>query len=261
MGRWSDLARWRGPTPNCGDGDRYANEPGDRMTEHRGLVVHIAEGYFEGTIAWQKNPDANVSSQFIGGRGGQRAQLVDTDIRAWTQRAGNSGWLSVEMEGFTPGHPLHKPGWERLTNEQILFAAQLLARAHRTYGVPVQIATGPTGRGLGHHSMGGASWGHLDCPGPAIISQKPLIVRQALLLLTPTPETEEAPEMLFGRVDKKLAKFVSTGVECRWIPNSAAATAMGATTAATRVYPTRQALLDALGPVKAGTPVPGDEYW
>jgi hypothetical protein len=28
--------------------------------------------------------------------------MVDTDRTAWTQRAGNGEWLSVECAGFTP---------------------------------------------------------------------------------------------------------------------------------------------------------------
>lgn len=182
MARWTDLATWRGPTPNCGDGDQYPNEGDDRMREHRGLVIHIAEGYFEGTIAYQKNPDANVSSHFVlsdGAKGqgadGELAQVVDTDITAWTQRSGNGHWLSVECAGFTPNP---------LTAAQCESVAQLLARAHRVYGVPLQLATNPDGRGLGHHSMGcnwpSGAWGHCDCPGPAIIAQKPAILARAI---------------------------------------------------------------------------------
>jgi hypothetical protein len=195
MARWTDLAVWRGPTVNCGDGDQYPNEGEDRMREQRGLVIHIAEGYYEGTIGYQKNSDVNVSSHFVlagprdiphGGRDGQLAQVVDTDIAAWTQRAGNGHWLSVECSGFTP---------DKLSPAQLESVAQLLARAHREYGVPLQIAYNPQGRGLGHHSMGtnghsvptdnwtGATWGHEDCPGPAIVGQKPAIVARAIQIV------------------------------------------------------------------------------
>lgn len=174
MGRWTDLAVWRGPTVNCGDGDQFADEPGDRLLEHRGLVVHIAEGSYEGTIAWQRNPDANVSSHFVVGLDGAIAQMVDTDIRAWTQAAGNSRWISVENAGHTPAP---------LAAAQVEANARLLARAHHVYGVPLQLAVNPDGRGLGHHSMGcnwpGGAWGHCDCPGPAIIAQKPAILARA----------------------------------------------------------------------------------
>src|SRR6266536_795681 len=42
---------WRGPTVNKVTGGMY---------EYRGVILHIAEGSFEGTISWQRNPDADV---------------------------------------------------------------------------------------------------------------------------------------------------------------------------------------------------------
>lgn len=177
--RWTDLATWVGPT---------VNQSG-AMAEVRGLVLHTAEGYYKGTISWQKNPDANVSSHFIvaGARDaqygivdGKLAQMVDTDITAWTQRAGNGHWLSLECSGFGSRGDKLSPG-------QLEAAAQLLARAHTVYGVPLRVAGNPTERGLGHHSMDregiDPEWGHDDCPGPAIIAQKPAIVARAIEII------------------------------------------------------------------------------
>lgn len=176
MAHWTDLATWRGPTSN----------QGGPMLEVRGLIIHIAEGSYEGTIAWQKNPASDVSSHFVTDYDGGMAQVVDTDVTAWTQRAGNGHWLSVENAGHTPN---------ALTAAQCEAVAKLLARAHVAYGVPLQVATNPNGRGLGHHSMGtnggsvptdtwtGATWGHEDCPGPAIVAQKQSIVDRAARLV------------------------------------------------------------------------------
>lgn len=153
------------------------------MTEYRGVVVHIAAGYFEGTISWQRNPTSKVSSHFIIGRDGQAAQMVDTDVVAWTQGDGNGHWLSMENEGFLLGHPLWKPGWHQLSAAMIEKNARLLARAHTVYKVPLQLATSPTGRGLGYHSMGaenGFRWGHSACPGQPIKDQLPLILARAI---------------------------------------------------------------------------------
>lgn len=194
--KWTDLADWVGPTVNCGDGDKYDTEPGDKMTAHRGIVVHIAEGNYGGTISWQRNRAAEVSSHFIAGRAGQRAQMVDTDTRAWAQRSGNSGWLSVECEGFTRGHRLHRPGWEALTSDQIEFVARLLVRAHKVYGVPFALATGPDSAGLGYHSMG-ADWGHQDCPGAPIIGQRGEILARARALAG-LPDTTPPPHPAAG---------------------------------------------------------------
>jgi hypothetical protein len=168
MSKWSDLATWRGPTVN----------QGGRMLEQRGLVIHIAEGTFEGTISWCKNPTSNVSTHFVTDTDGTIAQMIDTDVTAWTQQAGNGHWLSVENAGHTPA-PLTAP--------QIEACAKLLARGHTQYGYPLQIAVNPDGRGLGHHSMGcnwpAGAWGHCDCPGPAIIAQKPAILARAIEII------------------------------------------------------------------------------
>jgi N-acetyl-anhydromuramyl-L-alanine amidase AmpD len=171
VARWTDLADWRGPTKNKTSGGQ---------SEVRGLVVHIAEGTYEGTIAWQHNPGADVSSHFVVGRDGRIAQVVDTRDAAWTQRSGNGEWLSVECAGFTKDSPHYRSGWERLTAAQVDAVARLLRRCHEVYRVPIQVTSSPSGRGLGHHSMGGPSWGHQSCPGGPIIAQKDDIVRAAL---------------------------------------------------------------------------------
>lgn len=142
------------------------------MAEVRGVVLHIAQGTYEGTIAWQRNPSAQVSSHFVCGKNsGERAQMVDTDQTAWTQAAGNGRWLSIEFAGYSG---------ERLTEHQVDFAAQILARAHQAYGVPLQLADSPSDRGLGWHGMGGQAWGnHPACPGKPIIAQRPEIIARA----------------------------------------------------------------------------------
>jgi len=172
MGRWEDLASWGGPAAdNFGDGDWTEREPSDRMSEHRGLVIHIAEGSYAGTIAWERNQDSDISSHWVLARDGRCIQMVDTDDRPWTQGDGNSSWLSVECEGYSGSS---------LTQEQINAIASLLARAHQVYGVPLQLADSANGYGLGWHGMGGADWGgHYQCPGSAILAQRPAIIELA----------------------------------------------------------------------------------
>lgn len=159
------------------------------MREFRGLVVHIAEGSYEGTIAWQRNPSSNVSSHFIVARDGRIAQMVDTTRIAWTQRQGNGRWLSVECEGFVD---------DGLSGAQVHAIARLFAQGHLAYGYPLALASRPDQRGLGHHSMGGAAWGHLACPGVKIIGQKPAILIRARSLVTPAaPKPARWPVFLF----------------------------------------------------------------
>lgn len=172
MARWTDLATWQGPAAdNFGDGDWSEREGADRMSEHRGLVIHIAEGSYAGTVAWERNASSDISSHWVLAKDGRCAQMVDTDDRPWTQADGNSAWLSVECEGYAG---------DSLTPQQLEVVAQLLARANQVYGVPLQLADSPSGRGLGWHGIGGAAWGgHTGCPGAPIVAQRGAIVARA----------------------------------------------------------------------------------
>jgi hypothetical protein len=136
-----------------------------------GVVVHIQQGTEAGTEAWQNNPASQVSSHFLSPKVGRGRQMVDTQDKAWAEATGNSHWLSVENEGLTG---------QALTPDQVEFNAQVLAKAHVVYNVPLQVSNGPDVPGLCHHSAGGIPWGnHPDCPGPPVIAQKPAIVARA----------------------------------------------------------------------------------
>lgn len=173
MARWTDIADWIGlPAENFGDGDYRELERADAMYEVRGVVLHIEQGSDAGSTAWMKNPASNVSSHFLSRKAQVRgSQMVDTADRAWTQADGNGHWLSIENEGFSG---------EQLTAQQVEFCAQVLAKAHLVYGVPLQATDDPNGYGLGWHGMGGADWGgHYDCPGEPIKAQRGAIVARA----------------------------------------------------------------------------------
>ncbi|MEV6073950.1 peptidoglycan-binding protein [Streptomyces sp. NPDC052069] len=137
----------------------------------RGVVVHIMAGTLSGTDSWFRNSAAKASSHFGTGKAGTLYQWVDTADRAWAQAAGNTSWLSVENEG---------KGGDKLTDAQLDRNAEVLAWAHERYGVPLQVASGPSGYGLGYHAMGGSAWGgHTSCPGPKIVAQLAEIVARA----------------------------------------------------------------------------------
>ncbi|KPC89892.1 hypothetical protein ADL27_38410 [Streptomyces sp. NRRL F-6602] len=155
-------ATWR-PIP--------VNYTGGGQTSVRGVVVHIMAGTLAGTDSWFRNSAAQASSHFGTGRSGALYQWVDTKDRAWAQADGNRSWLSVENEG---------KGGDALTDAQLDRNAQVLAWAHEVYGVPLQVANGPSGSGLGWHGMGGSAWGgHTSCPGSKVVAQLPEIVKRA----------------------------------------------------------------------------------
>jgi len=173
MARW-DIAEWVGPTPNRTTGG---------MVESRGLVIHIMQGSYDGSIAWGKNPASSVSFHFATRGDGHIGQLVDTADAAWTQANGNGHWISVENEGYSG---------TRLTDGQVDAVARIYARGVQEYGWPLQITDSPTGRGLGWHGMGGTAWGgHFDCPGEPIKAQRGEILARATAILAGHEEPDQ----------------------------------------------------------------------
>lgn len=162
--RW-DIATWRGPVPHAAP----------QMTGHDGVVIHHAEGTFEGTIAWEKNSSSYVSSHFVVSYDGAIAQMVDTDTQAWCQSAGNARWLSIENEGYST---------EELTPSQVIANARIVAYAYRHHDIPLKISNDPGTPGLGYHGMGGKAWGnHTGCPGYKTIGQRAEILRKATIFV------------------------------------------------------------------------------
>ena len=144
------------------------------MRQYRGLVLHIQQGHQAGTIAWFNNPKSEASSKWACAKTGALVQLVNDKDEAWTQMSGNPFWDAVECEGISG---------EQLTSLQLNTIARLFEWHSFVKGYPLELATDPNGHGLGHHAMGGQEWGgHLDCPGNAIIKQKPIILAKALQL-------------------------------------------------------------------------------
>jgi len=141
-----------------------------------GLVLHIQEGTEKGTYSWFNNSKAKASSHFGNPKHGRLEQFVDTANMAWTQKAGNHYWISVENEGHHG---------DSLTITQIENLARLMNWLHTTESVPLQLADNPSAFGLGYHSMGGKAWGHHECPGKAIIKQRAFILELAWLLKIP----------------------------------------------------------------------------
>lgn len=136
-----------------------------------GLVVHIMDGTLEGSQAWFDNTRSQASSHFGTGKDGELRQWVDTKDRAWAQGSGNRTYLSIENEGR---------GGDSLTDKQIEEIAQVFAWVHKTYGVPLKLATKVGDKGLAYHALGGAAWGgHTSCPGSKIVAQLPKIVLRA----------------------------------------------------------------------------------
>ena len=158
--------------PYLGPPDSNWSGAGATVRPPNGMVVHIAEGSYQGTINWQRNPDADVSSFFVTSRAGEIAQMLDLDLMAWTQAAGNPNWVGVENEGFHT---------DQFTDAQVTANARIYAWMVTVWpGLPYASTSSTSGRGVGWHGMGGSAWGnHPDCPGPNNVALLPTIVARA----------------------------------------------------------------------------------
>lgn len=144
------------------------------IADHLGIILHIMDGTLSGTDAWFHNPHAQASSHFGVGRGGKVIQWVDEMDTAWTEASGNPFYLSIECEG---------KGGDSLSPAQLNAIARIYEYEEDRFQFGFKSISKPGQKGLGHHSMGGKSWGgHLSCPGDKIIAQKPKILELALAI-------------------------------------------------------------------------------
>lgn len=138
------------------------------------IVWHIAEGTYNGTIAWEQNPKSQTSSHFVLGKNGEITQLVPLEMAAWTQgvvknpthpyvklHSGvnpNLYCISIECEGKwseTKG---------RLTDKQLAAAEYLTSyiveEVDRIYGEEIPIDRAHM---IGHCEINSVTRPH--CPG------------------------------------------------------------------------------------------------
>lgn len=146
-----------------------AHDHGGPLTSSRGLVLHVQQGDHS-PYGWWDRPEVQASSHWWVAKDGSVIEMVEADVVAWAQAAGNSSWHSVETEGF--------PG-EALTPAQLTALGKLYAWGDREWEWPLRVTDTITGTGLGIHSMGGTSWGGHACPGPIRSSQRPQILTLA----------------------------------------------------------------------------------
>lgn|GEM_PF-4520711 len=157
------LDKWKEPEfdPNIERQFTQNKTTGRNGTTAQAWVCHIAEGTLEGTIAWEKNPDSQVSSHFVIGKSGRIVQMVDVEDTAWcngTRNDPNSSayWgnatasivaenakngfynaneytISIEFEGFY----IQTKG--RITNAQLEAAAWLMAYYNQEKGCTIPL--------------------------------------------------------------------------------------------------------------------------
>lgn len=138
------------------------------------IVWHIADGTYNGTVAWEQNPASQVSSHFVLGKNGEIAQLVPLERAAWTQGVVNQPThpyvkahggvnpnlycVSIECEGrWSETHGA-------LTDKQLAAAAWLtchiVEEIDRIYGIEIPVDREHM---IGHCEINSVT--RLHCPG------------------------------------------------------------------------------------------------
>ena len=140
------------------------------------IVWHIADGTYNGTVAWEQNPESQVSSHFVLGQNGEITQLVPLDKAAWTQ-----GVVNQPTHPYVKAHSGVNPNlycvsiecegrWSEtkgaLTDKQLAAAAELtryiVAEVKRIYKVDIPIDREYM---IGHCEINPVTRPH--CPGEA----------------------------------------------------------------------------------------------
>ena len=164
------------------------NHGGDISGVRRFIVIHGTYGGYAGSVSWLCSPHSGASAHFVVGKGGKVAQLIDTNLKSWANIAANGSSVTIEFE------TLHG---EALTAAQLDAGARLIGDIHHETGIPIQVTDEPAnGTGVAYHGLGaahGINWGHPACPGPAILAQRPELVKRALARRGVAPKPQPAP--------------------------------------------------------------------
>jgi hypothetical protein len=141
-------ATWRGPAS-----DNYTNANREARLNINKVVIHIADGYYEGTIQWFKTQSSEVSAHYVvRSRDGEVAQLVRNKDIAWHSGVWsyNQHSIGIEHEGFD-----ENPDW--YTNNMYRASARLTAWCCKRHRIPVD-----RNHILGHTEVPGVT---KPCPG------------------------------------------------------------------------------------------------
>lgn len=74
------------------------NHAKGRSQNIRGVVIHSMDGFYNGTISWFKNPDAQVSAHYLISKSGEVRQMVEDKDTAWHAGNYNPYTIGIELE-------------------------------------------------------------------------------------------------------------------------------------------------------------------
>jgi N-acetyl-anhydromuramyl-L-alanine amidase AmpD len=119
-----------------------------------GVVLHVNDGTFNGTISWFSGGSRGVGAHFEIGNG-EAWQLVDIRAKCWHAVEANGHTIGIEHAGFGRSRA------EWIHGNELDLSANRVAWILHAYRL------GPPRRhhNIFYHSDGGASWGGHACPG------------------------------------------------------------------------------------------------
>ncbi|AFZ67056.1 N-acetylmuramoyl-L-alanine amidase [Deinococcus peraridilitoris] len=143
------------------------------------VVIHVADGSYDGTLSWFANPDCNVSAHYTVAMNGRVGQSVREDDTAW--HAGdtlmNRRSIGIEHEGRPSVEP-----WTP-SDAQLRASASLVAGLCLRYGIPADRT-----HLIGHNEVNPKRTARKNCPGPTWPWERYVtLVRSALVLIQPPP--------------------------------------------------------------------------
>lgn len=149
-----------------------SNYSTDRISPDR-LVIHVTEGSnLSGTVAWFKNPAAQVSAHFGNPRWlfARMVQFVDTSEMAYHCAGFNPTSVGIENVGYS-GQPL--------TLGQKIRLKRLIKWLNAEHSIPIVYTSNPSVRGIiGHGKLPEGALSHPFCPGEQILVDVNVIVHQ-----------------------------------------------------------------------------------
>lgn len=161
------------------------------------VCVHTMVGSLAGTDAYFRgHSPGGTNSHFGTGSDGTIWQWVDTAHRSAANLNGNHHIISIENADYGVGFPKWNTNdggaVPAFTDAQVEANAKILAWAHKTYGIPLELIpdSKPGRRGIGYHRQGvpgymvsgGERWSNAVgkvCPGNRRIAQIPQIIARA----------------------------------------------------------------------------------
>ncbi len=97
------------------------------------IVIHLMQGYFEGTISHFKNSSSDVSAHYLVGQDGEIVQMVKLRDKAWHAGSHNSRSIGIEHAGFD-GASYHSDQYA--TETEYKASAMLVRWLAQKYGIP-----------------------------------------------------------------------------------------------------------------------------